>query len=461
MRKTATLFLGPTLLLLLTAQAPVPQVSAPAEAEKAAAKVFQVNVDLLSPDVSAQPETQAEPSVAVDPEREGHLVAVYQEGRNTDGGSAAIGYAVSLDRGKHWSSGLLPGLTLATGGPYKRASDPWVAFGPGNRVYCAAIGYNETTSETGVFVSTSRDGGRTWDAPVAVHTQTGHLDDKCTVVVDTVANSPYRGRIYVGWDSSRGSSRDLQVSWSSDEGRSFSTPAILDKGFNGDIVPLVGPKGAVYATWLVNSNDNFSAWIARSSDGGVTWSAPVRISDVSSFFSPDIRDGAINPVSAIDPRTGQIYVAWEDERFSPGVNKIVLTRSRDGGQTWTPLKVVSDGPANAQNFTPAIAVTGNGRVGIAYSSTRNDPHRHYLVDEYIAISKNQGQTFGASQRLSPASWDIRFAADAGSFFFLGDYQGLAAGKKTFYPVWVATPNPSRLNPATRQPDVFSTRVPAR
>jgi hypothetical protein len=457
MRKTALLLFGPSALLLLTAQTP-DKIPATAAGKPV---VFRVSPDLLPPDAGGEPETQAEPWVAVNPERDGHLVAVYQEGRNNDGGAAALGYSVSFDGGKHWSAGLLPGLTHATGGVYKRASDPWVAFGPGNRVYCASLGYNEINTETGVFVFTSRDGGRTWSDPVAVHTQTGHLDDKSTIIVDTRADSPYRGRIYVGWDASHGSSRDLQVAWSDDEGRSFSQPAILDQGINGDAQPLVGPRGVVYTIWLVNENGQFSARIARSDDGGATWSAPVKIADITPFFSDDIRTSEGAPTPAIDSRTGQLFVVWEDERFSPGVNKIVLTRSTDGGRTWTPPKPVSDGPANAQSFVPAIAVAGNGRLAVTYYSTRNDPDRHYLVDEYLAISKNGGATFGSSQRLSPSSWDIRFAAVAGGTFFLGDYQGLAAGKTTLYAVWVATSLPSSLNPTLRQPDVFARQVPAR
>jgi hypothetical protein len=108
-----------------------------------------------------------------------------------------------------------------------------------------------------------------------------------------------------------------------------------------------------------------------------------------------------------------------------------------------------------------VAVAGNGRVGVAYSSLRNDPTRRYLVDEYIAVSKNRGQSFGPSKRISPASWDLRFASLAEDLFFLGDYQGLGAGKTTFYPVWVATLNVSQVDPPARQPDVFTLPVPAR
>jgi hypothetical protein len=69
--------------------------------------------------------------------------------------------------------------------------------------------------------------------------------------------------------------------------------------------------------------------------------------------------------------------------------------------------------------------------------------------------------FGAGKRISRVSWDIRFAAVVEETFFLGDYQGLGAGKASFYPVWVATLNVSRLDPPARQPDVFTVSVPAR
>jgi hypothetical protein len=52
---------------------------------------------------------------------------------------------------------------------------------------------------------------------------------------------------------------------------------------------------------------------------------------------------------------------------------------------------------------------------------------------------------------------VRFAAVAGEYF-LGDYQGLAAGKKLFYALWVATPERSRLDPSDRQPDAFFGKI---
>src|SRR5262245_20180802 len=57
------------------------------------------------------------------------IVSAIQMGRFVvGGGSSDIGFATSTNGGATWTSGSLPGLTVFTGGPYDRASDPSVAF---------------------------------------------------------------------------------------------------------------------------------------------------------------------------------------------------------------------------------------------------------------------------------------------------------------------------------------------
>jgi hypothetical protein len=115
---------------------------------------------------------------------------------------------------------------------------------------------------------------------------------------------------------------------------------------------------------------------------------------------------------------------------------------------------VSDGPTNAPSFTPAVAVDGNGRVAVAYDSLRNDPHRRFGVDLYIAFSTNGGQSFGASRRVSQRTFSSTFAAVSRGWF-LGDYQGLVGGRRLFHALFVATFDHSGLDSARLQPDVFT------
>lgn len=446
---------------VLQAPAIVPELPA-----RAKAKSTRVSRDVLAPDGGpGQPETQAEPHLAVDPARESSLLAGYQEGRFAAGGARALTYAWSKNAGRTWTERLLPGLTQSSGGRFERASDPWVAFGPNGRAYYCSLLFNETDPDNGIYVSVSKNGGRTWRRPVAVHTgDINNFDDKNSIVVDNHADGPYRGRIYVGWDTVRVNNPQdidqiLRIAWSGDGGASYSPAVDLERdGMNVGVIPVVGPGGVVHAVWAHADTDRSPLVLhaSRSEDGGATWSEPVQIVQMQPAGVPFQRTGDILPAVGVDPRTGRLYVAWTDSRFTPGVPQVLLSRSDDEGRTWSAPRRVSDGPDDSPSFTAALAVSGEGRVAISYNSLRNDPSRQFLVDVYAATSRD-GVNFGASRRVSSTSFDVRFAALAQEFF-LGDYQGLAAGGKSFYSLWIGTLERSKLDPSERQPDAFVSKI---
>src|SRR3954468_18526104 len=216
--------------------------------------VIRVSHDVLAPGGGvAQAETETEPFFAIDPENPKHLLAVYQEDRFPDEGCRNLTSAASFNGGATWQESLLPHLTVAAGGPYERTSDPWVAFGTGGRAYFVSLGFNETNLQNGVYLSSSDDGGLTWSDPVAVHqgSRTESFDDKEAVVVDTRDDSPYKGRVYVGWDMITISSQAELITYSDDGGQSFQPPVTLTtQGASLGIIPLIGPGGIVHAVWL-------------------------------------------------------------------------------------------------------------------------------------------------------------------------------------------------------------------
>ena len=428
---------------------------------KARPSTTRVSRDVLAPDSrsAGQPETQAEPYLAIDPENDARLLAGYQEGRFTTGGARALTYAWTRNGGRTWAEALVPGLTHVSGGAFEKASDPWVAFGPGGRAYYCSLLFNETGPENGIYVSVSKNGGKSWGPPVAVHTgDANNFDDKQAIVVDTYADSPYRGRIYVGWDTV--SNQQIQrIAWSGDGGQSYSAAIDLEReGMNIGILPLVGPGGVVHAIWthLDSNNSPFEIHHSRSEDGGVTWSPPAEIARMQAVGVRFQRSGDILPTAGVDPRTGRLYVAWMDQRSTPGVSQIFLTRSDDEGRSWSEPQRISDGPDDAPNYTPALAVSGQGRVAVSYYSLRNDPARQFLVDLYVNTSRD-GENFGAGKRLSSTSFDVRFAAMAQELF-LGDYMGLAGGRKDFHALWIGTLERSKLEPSEWQPDAFASRI---
>lgn len=420
----------------------------------------RISDDVLEadPDSPAQPETEAEPSLAADPNDEAHLVVGYQEDRFEDGGARALTAAVSFDAGKTWRETLVPALARTTGGAFERASDPWVAFGPDGRVYYAALVFDESRPDNAITVSVSEDGGVTYGPPATVHVNRSRdFDDKEAVVVDLADGSPFYGRVYVAWDTVSADQRHqtLRLAHSDDGGATWSAPrAVWDNGANLGAIPLVGPGGALHLVWMSYFADRVEIRAARSDDGGESFAAPALVALADSRGVDGLRTGGL-VAAAIDPRGGRLYAVWPDQRFTRGTDQIVLAISNDG-VGWTAPQRVSDGPDDAPSFTPAVAVNGQGRYGIAYSTLRNDPARRFLVDQYFVTTNSRGRPLAAT-RSSTRSFDVRSAAIARGYF-LGDYQGLVAGRRTFRPVWVSTDLEARRREG-RQPDIVTLHLP--
>src|SRR5439155_3903668 len=121
---------------------------------------------------------------------------------------------------------------------------------------------------------------------------------------------------------------------------------------------------------------NVDFW--KATDASDTWSSPQIIAPLLSVGVADpnnvdprtnqppapLRTGDILPMPAIDPQTGDLYVVWQDARFS-GHDEIVISTSGDGGATWTEPKRVST-PTGQPAFTAAVAVSSTGTVGVTY-----------------------------------------------------------------------------------------------
>ncbi|TML96865.1 MAG: exo-alpha-sialidase, partial [Actinobacteria bacterium] len=160
-------------------------------------------------------------------------------------------------------------------------------------------------------------------------------------------------------------------------------------------MPVVFPNGdvAVLGTYFANGSlgkNSQSLWMTLSKDGGQTFTAPRLVMDMQSLPVPGLRTGDTVPSFAVAP-DGTLYATWQDVRFSNGKrDDVLVTSSRDEGETWsTPVKA-NDTPAGAEDaFTPAIAVDSRGRVGILYYDLRDDTSTKdgaFLTTEWLTTS---------------------------------------------------------------------------
>jgi hypothetical protein len=299
------------------------------------------------------------------------IVATFQVGRFVAGGASGIGWARSGDAGATWTHGVLPGLTAFAGGPADAASDPSVAYDARHGVWLiTALPVGGPASVPGVSVSRSSDGGLTWGAPVGV---VGHTDaDKPWTACDDTLSSPYYGRCYTMWQA--GNAGPFRISTSRDGGLTWSAPVGTAGGASGDATqPLVQPSGRVVVT---ADNPDKSAIVAfASDDGGASWSAPVTVAPVSVHREAGFR--SFPEPSAAMAADGTIWAAWQDCRFRAGcaANDIVLASSADG-LTWSPVTRVPIDPATSgvDHFIPGLGVDPatsgpTTRLALAYHAT--------------------------------------------------------------------------------------------
>jgi hypothetical protein len=70
---------------------------------------------------------------------------------------------------------------------------------------------------------------------------------------------------------------------------------------------------------------------SRSTDGGLTWGAPVAIPSTAGMVSPD-KNWIVCDNTATSPFFGNCYTEWDDNGAG---NRMEMSRSTDGGATWS------------------------------------------------------------------------------------------------------------------------------
>src|SRR5207302_7436912 len=114
-------------------------------------------------------------------------------------GAVDCGYSISHDSGLTWTRALIPNLTMTSGGPYFRATDPVVAFDLNNNVYLETLVATDPQFVNGaVVVSKSTNGGATFCSQVvAFQPNNTFFPDKEWMAVNTFGGTGTAGRVLV------------------------------------------------------------------------------------------------------------------------------------------------------------------------------------------------------------------------------------------------------------------------
>jgi len=413
----------------------------------------------LGDDPSALPanqRAQAEPHIARHPTQPDILAATFQEGRYTDGGAIDCGYAISQDGGLTWSRALIPGITTTVGGPFLRASDPVAAIDLSGSIYLNTLAIIDPAAGTAsLLLSRSTNGGANFALPVEIarSVDSSVVLDKNWLAVNTFASTPTAGRIVATWTRFASSTSPIVSTFSDDHGNTWSTPVFatpVNSSCQGS-QPVFLPNGKLALIYWNFNNTRYE--IVISTNAGVSFNSSQVVAAITQYIPPGIRSGTFLCSATSDRTNGALFVT--SQALYQGVPRIIFTKSTDGGTTWTPIQAVSDNPATAAVFNPAIAVSPDGQiVTISFYDGRVNAQSN-LVDLFYAQSFDGGNTWQHNLRISSVSTDVHLAPLTPAGYMLGDYMGIAPAvgpDVPAVPVWIDT--------RTGGPDPFIGRIGA-
>jgi len=134
------------------------------------------------------------------------------------------------------------------------------------------------------------------------------------------------GNMYVAWADGRnvGHGNDIMLSRSVNNGRTWTAPTAVntDAGNADQLMPsiAVSKSGAVSVAWLDTRNDssnvNYDVYMATSTNGGQSFGANQRVTEVSSNPNNDPRTqgSMIGDYFAMASGSGVVYTLWTDTR---------------------------------------------------------------------------------------------------------------------------------------------------
>ena len=103
------------------------------------------------------------------------------------------------------------------------------------------------------------------------------------------------------------------------------------------------------------------------------------------------------------PTNGNVYLLCSVDRYSVSDPlDVMFTRSTNGGNTWsTPVRINDDIGTNAYQWFGTMSVAPNGRIDVIWLDTRNDPGG-YDSELFYSKSTDGGISWSANEQLSIA-----------------------------------------------------------
>lgn len=395
-----------------------------------------------------------EPFIAVNPTQPQNLIAAWMGLKLSNGQvRIAIKTRATMDGGNTWS----PVNTLPHFGAGFGSADVSMAFDKNGILYLAYIDYRQAPDSGGVYVARSLNGGLNWDTPSkafdAYDVPNKRPIDRPWLVVDQ-SNTIHAGTLYLTtkpapWIAPPNRNYFKR---STDGGHTWTPIAPVDGGTHlvGNLIaaPMAAPGTtsnglfcAVYPSYVPSQNPLPAFYLARSANLGQSFSYSTVIAALPAAQDTNFKSGyrfLANPADS-----NQMVFLFPNSMN--GDADILALHSNDGGLSWSnPVRVNDDPMANgkAQDMVWA-AYNEEGKLAVTWRDRRQANTNGFWnagYDFYYAISKDNGQSFSANQKLSGQfiAFDSLIAENG------NDFMSCAYQADTLYTVWGDTRN-GRMN----------------
>ena len=410
-------------------------------------------------------------------------------GNQTNPFSCPIYY--TKDFGKSWTKSAFTNapknpnaLTIGGGDPVFTFDDKGVAYMSWINLYLTMKG---TSSYDSVFAAMrwaySSNGGQNWIYPDNDYIAYGSakfngnsssmyglnlFPDKQWMASDISALSPYKGNVYtvlykmfLTSSSQTGiyvvrklpkndhfdAATPVRVSGSESTSQQFTSIDVDDKGYVN--VTYYGNKGSIN-----------SFWFTRSTNGGATFSTPVRITNFtfnSSAIIPTSNGANPDPVTGITTRrayvcplliadksatvnNGNLHFFFTADGISTKLTKgldIYHTKSTNGGANWSTPKVISSNADqdNSHQFYSSAHINNLGVLSVGFydSDPNNQPsgYTNYMIEH----SYDGGDVFTTAASASTQPTYFGSVGGRNSDFGVGEYNATLMSSSYAIPFW--------------------------
>lgn len=330
--------------------------------------------------------------------------------------------------------------------------DPYTIYDErtGN-VWVGAISF---AGNGGVYIARKNPGANTFQPSVMVRAASG--TDKIWGTAGPEPGNPNSTALYVAYNFGVQRSNDLGATWSNPvslgSGLGFN-PRVGPEG-NVYVAYWDFNDNRLKLRRSTNGGSTFGSPVNLATRVG-TWGTGDCLEIPGNARIPCLPVIAVDPFNGNVYHT-YFDRNGSDGRGGQNVD-LFFQRSTDGGVTWTAPTVIPNASQGTDQFFPWMEVDRNGRIHVMYmeaGSNNTDGSRDAFCDNFYTYSDNGGASWATPIKLNTTQYNARNDGLNRSQDFIGDYLGHAVSGNRAYPCYMI----SKVGSTGGDTDIFTNRI---